>query len=96
MKWLLIFLFLSGCTVFNTPFHPEFYRENPPIVEAVVYTEAQMDSLCGGPMPRGKRLGCARIPQVESSPCLIVYYYNGSEETIEHEKNHCRYGRWHD
>jgi hypothetical protein len=112
MKYLLLILLLSACHhsgvlqgsgevaptpgIFDQPFKPEFYRHNPVIIEAVVQTEEQLDSLCGGPMPKGrKRLGCARIPDFEDQPCVIAYYYNADPGTIEHEKNHCRYGRWH-
>jgi hypothetical protein len=94
---LVLISFLAGCAIFEQPFHPEFFRENPVIVPFVVKSEDEMDLLCGGKLPRNKkRLACARIPLIEKDPCFIILYYNSTEETKEHERKHCIYGRWHD
>lgn len=98
-QWLLVLLsiLVVGCSTFEQPFKPEFFRENPVIVPVILYDEDQMDFFCGGALPPNrKRLACAWIPLLEKEPCRIFLYHNSSKETIKHEKDHCRYGRWHD
>lgn len=94
-------LSLGGCAAFDTPFNPEFVRKNPNIKTVHVSTEQEMNTLCNGPIKQDnpfhvrQRLGCALIPLFENDECVVVLYKNGPDETIEHEKRHCKYGRYH-
>lgn len=96
MRYLLLILCsATGCETFETPFTPEFYRPAAIVVHEVVQEKYQMEALCGVTPPGKVRLGCAHIPSDAAAPCVIVTYHNASSETLDHERKHCIYGRWH-
>ena len=90
---LLLALLLAGCATSE-----EFARKNgefdhgPDVT--VVYFQSSQEAVRWKCLNQ-RALACAAYNHDPKAPCYIYHTASTGPIVLEHERLHCRYGRWH-
>ena len=89
----VVFCILAGCVTSE-----EFARRNGEFDHGpdvrIVYFKAPIEAV-RWKCHNQRALACAAYSYDPKGVCFIYHAPNTSETTLEHERLHCRFGRWH-